>query len=340
MSVEITCQVCEIQFEVVDSRLHTARYCSQECKAEGNRRAARASRVARPCATCRTVMRLAPWELESRWTCSRKCAVERRKANTLDRHANGQLPGWEFRCGNCGEARRSRKRGQKYCNRKCRWIVTRGPNSHGWAGGASEIRVRIMSWPEYRLWREVVLERDGNACTDCGSREGLHAHHVKLMSKYPDLMFDVANGKTVCEPCHVRIHKSLGKDKDSRPLLEWLKARGWDDGVKLDARAPRPCDHCGVMFEPPLILSRFCTVACHYADRNRRARERTRAELGESRTCSECGTSFVPRSKVHWACSVRCKNRAAQRRRAPRRPARSATSGAKKATGLRLEAVV
>ena len=60
---------------------------------------------------------------------------------------------------------------------------------------------------EYRKWRQKVIERDG-CCMMCGSVENLQAHHIKEFSKYPKLRLVLQNGITLCEKCHINLHKS------------------------------------------------------------------------------------------------------------------------------------
>lgn len=53
-------------------------------------------------------------------------------------------------------------------------------------------------------WAQLVKERDGWTCQQCGSMENLHAHHIKpraLGGKNT-----LANGKTLCASCHNETH--------------------------------------------------------------------------------------------------------------------------------------
>jgi len=58
------------------------------------------------------------------------------------------------------------------------------------------------------MWVEEVKERDnytcqicGKAITDVGSKN-IHAHHIKPKKEYPELMYELNNGITLCQGCH------------------------------------------------------------------------------------------------------------------------------------------
>lgn len=63
---------------------------------------------------------------------------------------------------------------------------------------------------ERRRWRVAVFERDDYTCRDCGAKSVaglavpvvLNADHIKPWSEFPELRFDVSNGRTLCVPCH------------------------------------------------------------------------------------------------------------------------------------------
>jgi hypothetical protein len=57
-------------------------------------------------------------------------------------------------------------------------------------------------------WQKSVKKRDDYTCQDCGSTDDINAHHIKKKSKYPEKMFDVDNGVTVCIDCHAERHKN------------------------------------------------------------------------------------------------------------------------------------
>lgn len=56
---------------------------------------------------------------------------------------------------------------------------------------------------EYREWRTAIFERDNWTCQDCGEKgKRLHVDHIKKWSEYPELRFELSNGRTLCESCH------------------------------------------------------------------------------------------------------------------------------------------
>ena len=64
---------------------------------------------------------------------------------------------------------------------------------------------------KYQTFKRKVFDRDGRKCVKCGSNKNLHAHHIKMLSIYPELAFDVNNGITLCAYCHKELHKKLHK---------------------------------------------------------------------------------------------------------------------------------
>lgn len=69
----------------------------------------------------------------------------------------------------------------------------------------------------YRMWRGLVLKRDGFRCQQCGSTEDLNVHHIMPFAQYPELRFEVSNGITLCENCHkehYRKERERGEETD------------------------------------------------------------------------------------------------------------------------------
>lgn len=62
---------------------------------------------------------------------------------------------------------------------------------------------RIRKSVEYKIWREQVFTRDNWTCQFCKKRGGsLDADHIKPFAYFPELRFDLNNGRTLCHPCH------------------------------------------------------------------------------------------------------------------------------------------
>lgn len=98
----------------------------------------------------------------------------------------------------------SRLKTHRYCSGSCASGVRVGEKAANWQGGKTIERTRIMSTLAYKNWRAAVFERDGYACVACGDDTGgnLEADHIKPFSLYPELRFDIDNGRTLCIPCH------------------------------------------------------------------------------------------------------------------------------------------
>ncbi len=76
--------------------------------------------------------------------------------------------------------------------------------------------------------REIVLDRDGHNCCDCGTREGLHVHH-----RIPRALGgsdEPANLVTLCAGCHAVRHPNLQASLARRFLERWtLRLARWLD---------------------------------------------------------------------------------------------------------------
>jgi len=54
-------------------------------------------------------------------------------------------------------------------------------------------------------WRKAVFERDDYICQFCKQRGGyLEADHIKSFAHYPELHFELSNGRTLCRNCHMK----------------------------------------------------------------------------------------------------------------------------------------
>lgn len=93
-----------------------------------------------------------------------------------------------------GRERLSKAKRGRYC----------GSENPNWRGGQDNRDPDRNRYPA-KQWSKAVRERDGK-CVECGETRGLHAHHKKRWKDYPSLRYDVANGITLCQPCHQRAH--------------------------------------------------------------------------------------------------------------------------------------
>lgn len=79
----------------------------------------------------------------------------------------------------------------------------RGEKSGRWKGGTTPVNKIIRSSGKYKEWRIAVLQRDNWTCVLCFKYGGdLHADHIRPFALYPELRFEITNGRTLCVECH------------------------------------------------------------------------------------------------------------------------------------------
>ena len=100
------------------------------------------------------------------------------------------------------------------------------PTNHpNWQGGITPLNKLLRSKSMMKIWRELIFIRDNFTCQNpncsfCNNKIGvfLHPHHIKLLSKFPELAFDVNNGITYCAEFHLKsgLHRSIPRGEHAK----------------------------------------------------------------------------------------------------------------------------
>ena len=214
------CLECGNTFYVAGWRLkiNKGKFCSRTCQDKRYN----LPFIERVCVECNKTFTFKPvfthgykcWKRKDPRHCSNKCFKKERV---------------EISCLLCGKKRKVPPSvieigSGLYCSRKClslsnwanpeyrkkliikhREITMRGEKSPFWKGGLTSKNLLIRGSSEYRQWRKSVFKRDDWTCQWCGERGGnLNADHIKPFCLFPDLRFNIDNGRTLCKPCHLK----------------------------------------------------------------------------------------------------------------------------------------
>jgi hypothetical protein len=96
----------------------------------------------------------------------------------------------------------------------------KGKDHWHWKGGITPLNLIIRNSKPYKRWRESVFKRDNWTCQNCGIRGGkLRADHIKPFCLFPELRFDINNGRTLCLSCDLKIGWQLFKDANPKKKL-------------------------------------------------------------------------------------------------------------------------
>ncbi len=99
----------------------------------------------------------------------------------------------------------------RYCSRKCYGLSERGPNNPGWKDDKYSESRKARNSKLSKEWRDTVFTRDEGKCRKCDSGENLRGHHLFSFARYPDLRFEISNGITFCNLCHLEFHTIYGR---------------------------------------------------------------------------------------------------------------------------------
>lgn len=157
------------------------------------------------CKQCGKVFKSSP--SNNRRFCGRPCWYQSRKGEKhpwLEGNNNPNWVGGLPSCMDCG------KKLSNYHYKRCKRCNNLGERSPAWRGGVTPFLHRARMSTKYKMWREAVFTRDHYTCVWCGIKNArglgktivLNADHIKRFADYPDLRYDIDNGRTLCVSCH------------------------------------------------------------------------------------------------------------------------------------------
>jgi len=98
---------------------------------------------------------------------------------------------------------------------------TTGSKNANWKGGVTDENERIRSKErnnaKMKRWRKEVLKRDNYTCVLCDSNKRIEVDHIKPYSLYPELRYNIDNGRVLCRSCHKKTDTYGSKIKTWKP---------------------------------------------------------------------------------------------------------------------------
>lgn len=205
MAIIKNCSWCGKEIKIPPSKNSKNNFCNRECYSKFHSK--NKDTTIYICEVCGKNFQSKNKENANRF-CSRECY------NTFHKIKNKNRI-----CPVCGKSFEARTSDSKYCSQECHLkslhSYCKGENHWNWQGGLSKENDRHDS-QEYKEWRKKVYEKDNYCCVKCGSKNKLNAHHILSWKHYPELRYNVANGNTLCEKCHIEIHKKYGYDSKEK----------------------------------------------------------------------------------------------------------------------------
>lgn len=187
------------------------RYCSSKCFGTSLKK----EKIQKTCIICLVLFSVYPSQKNAIY-CSRICYSKKQKI----KNAQCKICGISFYI----RPIKKKKNGNS-CSKKCQnisnigkptwnkgkpFLAVRGSKNPNWKGGVTLLREQLRKSLEYENWRKSILERDLYTCQWCYQIGGyLEVDHIKPWSLFPELRFNIANGRTLCHDCHTKTDSYL-----------------------------------------------------------------------------------------------------------------------------------
>jgi hypothetical protein len=166
-----------------------------------------------PCQNCQKQVWTTPFRKQyKKRFCSNHCRMDFQKKNSF-----------KFECAVCGkfvftQPAQIKLRSRKTCSIECRSKFSRlMANKRRVELGYTKHQIdRLQRYSvEAGKWRDSVFKRDNYTCQICCVRGSyLEADHIKPWAYFPELRFEISNGRTLCRKCHDKTKISYKKMRE------------------------------------------------------------------------------------------------------------------------------
>jgi len=211
--VSFVCPECGKDFEIIKCREEKSKrhFCSRNCRNKACGREKRLNKYPKVIGKCqfcgeKIIAKYMAMDKPNRKFCSYSCKTTWQNKNIPQTEEHKKQSSLRLK-----SLWKDKDFIERYRTSEHRALLAKlqsGENSHFWRGGLTDKNRRLRNSFLVKIWREKVFERDNYTCQSCGARSGngyrvnLNADHIKSWSLYPELRFDVNNGRTLCWQCH------------------------------------------------------------------------------------------------------------------------------------------
>lgn len=182
MLISNHCVYCQKPFvhEITPAQQRKSKRCGQFCSMACHKKDLMSARVDLTCPTCGTYFQETPGRIaRGRKYCSVECGRVAKKGRPLSAEHRKALS-------------------DNHADFK-------GSKSPSWRGGKTSALTLLRNSDAMQDWKKKVFERDVYQCGFCGQVGlKLQADHIMPASLYAEKALDIANGQTLCKPCHKR----------------------------------------------------------------------------------------------------------------------------------------